>query len=193
MHKLGGLRKGDRVIISREHLPGAVLFPAMKYKDIKPDNGDSQSTVSALPSSEGANDADAAAPVSGGDSGVGTEGAGSSSESSGADITNSTNGSADAGEEASNSKSAAASSDPTQPRQQLVHRFLVVTRERFIVLDSNGGGIGSEASVKSNHHLTEVCAVGYHAEEKLEMVCCYDSCENKLSLLSISSSSCHNI
>ena len=41
-------------------------------------------------------------------------------------------------------------------KQVLVHRFLVISRERFIVLDSNGQGIGSEATVKSNHHLTEV-------------------------------------
>ena len=48
------------------------------------------------------------------------------------------------------------SSVPSQSLTQ-VHRFLVVTRERFMVLDSGGSGIGSTAVVKSNHHLTEVC------------------------------------
>jgi hypothetical protein len=37
-----------------------------------------------------------------------------------------------------------------------VSRYVVVSRERFIVLDANGGGQGSIATVKSNHHLTEV-------------------------------------
>lgn len=36
------------------------------------------------------------------------------------------------------------------------HRYLVVSRERFLVLDASGGGVGSEAVVKSNRHLTEV-------------------------------------
>ncbi len=36
------------------------------------------------------------------------------------------------------------------------HRFLVVTLERFLVLDSKGRGVGSPAVVKSNHHLTEL-------------------------------------
>lgn len=37
------------------------------------------------------------------------------------------------------------------------HRFLVVTPERLLVVDSGGGGVGSTATVKGNHHLTEVC------------------------------------
>jgi hypothetical protein len=32
---MAGLRKGDSVSISRESLPGAVLFPAIKYKEYK--------------------------------------------------------------------------------------------------------------------------------------------------------------
>jgi hypothetical protein len=40
-----------------------------------------------------------------------------------------------------------------------LHRYLVVTRDRFIVLDSQGEGIGSEAIIKSNHHLTELIKV----------------------------------
>lgn len=36
------------------------------------------------------------------------------------------------------------------------HRFLAVTSERFIILDAKAGGIGSQASVEANHHLTEV-------------------------------------
>ncbi len=34
MHKLAGLRKGDKILISRESLPGAVLFPCRKLKSI---------------------------------------------------------------------------------------------------------------------------------------------------------------
>jgi hypothetical protein len=36
------------------------------------------------------------------------------------------------------------------------HRYLAVTQERFIVLNSSGNGVGSNAIVKSNNHLTEV-------------------------------------
>lgn len=145
MHKLAGLRKGDKLKINREHLPGAVLFPAMKLKDIKPD-------VSALP---------AEAVV---DAGVDTAAAAAV-----ADAPDATAGSApDAAATATEASSTTATSDPTAPaaaatvpavedtKQVLVHRFLVVTRERFLVLDSQGSGVGSEAMVKSNHHLTEV-------------------------------------
>ena len=41
-------------------------------------------------------------------------------------------------------------------QQMQVHRYLVVSRERFLVLDASGGGVGSQAVVKSNRHLTEV-------------------------------------
>ena len=44
-------------------------------------------------------------------------------------------------------------------QQTQVHRYLVVSRERFLVLDASGGGVGSEAVVKSNRHLTEVSGV----------------------------------
>lgn len=44
---------------------------------------------------------------------------------------------------------------------EMVHRFLVVTRERFIVLDSGGKGVGATARVKSNHHLTELLKITY--------------------------------
>ena len=49
-------------------------------------------------------------------------------------------------------------SGPTDSHSKViqVHRYLVISRERFIVLDSNGAGVGSSATVKSNHHLTEV-------------------------------------
>ena len=40
--------------------------------------------------------------------------------------------------------------------EQLLHRYIVVTKERIIVLDSGGGGVGSVSHVKSNHHLTEL-------------------------------------
>ena len=42
-----------------------------------------------------------------------------------------------------------------------VHRYLVITKERFIVLDSQGKGVGSVATVKSNHHLTELIKITF--------------------------------
>ena len=79
LHKMNGLIKGDQITISRSELPGAILFPAIKYKDV-----DSNDTT-----------------------------------------------------------------DQKSNNHLQVHRYLVVSRERFIVLDSNGEGIGSKASVKS--------------------------------------------
>jgi hypothetical protein len=40
LHMMAGLKKGDLISISREALPGAVLFPAIKYKDAKIETGD---------------------------------------------------------------------------------------------------------------------------------------------------------
>ena len=51
---------------------------------------------------------------------------------------------------------AAATTTTKVAQQTQVHRYLVVSRERFLVLDASGGGVGSEAVVKSNRHLTEV-------------------------------------
>lgn len=109
--QLGGLRKGDKVIINREHLPGAVLFPAVKFKEAKREAAQVE-TLTGQGSTQG--DCEVTGPQGDGDDGV------------------------------------------DDVDKVMVHRFLVVTRERFIVLDSGGGGIGSEAVVKSNHHLTEV-------------------------------------
>ena len=38
----------------------------------------------------------------------------------------------------------------------LLPRYIVVTKERVLVLDSGGAGVGATATVKSNHHLTEL-------------------------------------
>jgi len=103
LHKMAGLRKGDLVTINRQELPGAVLFPSIKYKEV---------SVTAAP-----------AP----DSEAG------STASLGGDI-----------------------SSATATKQLQLHRYLVVSRERFLVLDSSGGGVGSRAVVKSNRHLSEV-------------------------------------
>ena len=87
VHRLAGLRKGDEVTISKESLPGAILFPATKEKI-------TENATEEVPFI-------------------------------------------------------------------VVHRYLVVTRERFIVLDSGGKGVGSTAKVKSNHHLTELLKITY--------------------------------
>jgi hypothetical protein len=47
----------------------------------------------------------------------------------------------------------------------LLPRYLVVTKERLIVLDSGGGGIGTEATVKSNHHLTELVKLTFRKRD----------------------------
>ena len=91
VHKMNGLIKGDQIIINRNELPGAILFPAIKYKDIEMESNNNN-----------------------------------------IDNNNKNN------------------------NNLQVHRYLVISRERFVVLDSNGEGVGSKAVVKSNHHLTEV-------------------------------------
>jgi hypothetical protein len=103
MHKLAGLRKGDKITISREHLPGALLFPATKEKAFTDESGNI----------------------------------------------------------VYESESKSENTEDRKPVMQIVHRFLVVTRERFIVLDSGGKGVGSEGVVKSNHHLTELLKITF--------------------------------
>lgn len=46
-----------------------------------------------------------------------------------------------------------------------VARYLVVSRERFIVLDAGGGGVGAAATVKSNHHLTELIKMTFKKKD----------------------------
>jgi hypothetical protein len=138
MHVLAGLKKGDSISISRESLPGAVLFPGIKYKEVKepsaPGAGQVEESEKGKPSS-------AAVDAAVGD--VKSESASTDEAKDTSSIPSS-----------STSTSSLPFVMPQSPTQ--VHRFLVVTRERFIVLDSGGSGIGSTAIVKSNHHLTEV-------------------------------------
>ena len=44
-------------------------------------------------------------------------------------------------------------------------RYLVITKERIIVLDSGGAGVGAEATVKSNHHLTELAKLTFKKKD----------------------------
>ena len=99
MHILAGVQKGDEVKIEKASLPGAVLFPALKDKMVKDDDG--------------------------------------------LVILDTTG----------------------EPKTQPVHRFLVVTKERFIVLDSKGQGVGSVGHVKSNHHLTELIKITFKKKD----------------------------
>lgn len=110
LHKMAGLRKGDSVTINRQELPGAILFPSIKYKEVS--NKEAEPCAS-----------------------LGADG----------------------------------SSSATVTKQLQLHRYLVISRERFLVLDSGGGGVGSRAVVKSNRHLSEVsmppnrsCLIAYH-------------------------------
>jgi hypothetical protein len=99
IHILAGVQKGDQVKIEKASLPGAVLFPALKDKPDKDENG--------------------------------------------LVMLNTTG----------------------EPRIKAVHRFLVVTKERFIVLDSKGQGVGSIGHVKSNHHLTELVKITFKKKD----------------------------
>lgn len=136
MHVLAGLKKGDSISISRESLPGAVLFPGIKYKEVKEPSAPGQ-----VEESEKGKVSSVTADAAVGD--VKSDSA-NTDEAKDTSSTPST----------STSTSSLPFVMPQSPTQ--VHRFLVVTRERFIVLDSGGSGIGSTAIVKSNHHLTEV-------------------------------------
>ena len=119
MHYLSGLKRDDSIAITKESLPGAVLFPAIKIEDpddeevSKPQEQVSESKDNSIldPSSSGT------------------------------------------------------SSTPLLPKPKLQHRFLVVTRERFIVLDSKGGGVGSLARVVANHHLTELLKMTFRKKD----------------------------
>jgi hypothetical protein len=100
VHRLSGVTKGDELPISKETFPGAILFPAMKEKEVKDEEG----KLIMVPGPDG---------------------------------------------------------ETLQPVTASVHRYLVITKERFIVLDSQGKGVGSVATVKSNHHLTELIKITF--------------------------------
>lgn len=50
-------------------------------------------------------------------------------------------------------------------REVELPRYLVVSRERFLVLDAQGGGVGSTATVKSNRHLTELAKMTFRKKD----------------------------
>jgi hypothetical protein len=100
VHRLSGVKKGDELTIAKETFPGAILFPAMKEKEVLDEEGQ----LIMVPGPDG---------------------------------------------------------ETLQPVTCSVHRYLVITKERFIVLDSQGKGVGSTATVKSNHHLTELIKITF--------------------------------
>lgn len=130
MHKLSGLVKGDQITINRESLPGALLFPARKIKMVP---------VSVTPPLAGKEDA----TVFPDDTPLSPEGAPEIvMEGVFCDICI-----------CFYFCDFVLAIDMYIARQ--FHRYIVVTKERVIVLDSGGGGVGSVSTVKSNHHLTE--------------------------------------
>jgi hypothetical protein len=88
MHALSGLRVGDSLVISKDNLPGATLFPCVMY--------------------------------------------------------------------VSKSGTPEAGTDDFEDSSAPEHRFLIVTKERFLVVDTKGGGVSSTGTVDINKHLTEV-------------------------------------
>lgn len=154
LHRLAGMKKGDFLYITRDELPGAILFPCIKMKKMsvmmKKTPADSAviKTDSLLDLEDEQNTADA-------------------------------------------------ESDVMMVEQEIpVSRYLVITRERFIVLDtsasstrtedasegnpiapespskSKSGGVGSQAMVKSNHHLTELIKMTFKKKDP-ELVTLY--------------------
>eukprot|EP01038_Epipyxis_sp_PR26KG_P007641 gene7641-10401_t len=109
LHKMAGLTKGDSITINRTELPGAILFPAIKYKEIDSSNDNYNNGIGISLASDKESD--------------------------------------------------------SVKRYIQVHRFLVVSKERFLVLDSNGEGVGSSAVVKSNHHLTELVKMTFRKKD----------------------------
>jgi len=122
MHHLSGLKAGDEIALTRESLPGAILFPAIKVDD------EADDVIAASTHSNPMLAASNAGPIS------------------------ASGGSVNAFPEVKKSN-------------RLLHRFLVVTRERFIVLDSGGGGVGSRGRVLSNHHLTELMKMTFRKQD----------------------------
>lgn len=133
MHKLAGLRRGDTLLLVKENLPGAVLFPALVCKSVPVDSANSIDTyVMDEPTME----------------------------SKAYDHVH------DHTTLHSQSTDTTASEGHPQSHRPVVtvtheHRFLAVTRERLLVLDSKGQGVGHTAVVKSNNHLTEVSTRAY--------------------------------
>jgi hypothetical protein len=178
MHTLAGLRKGDRILINRETLPGAVLFPAIKYKEVIEEGKEAEalSSVSADDKEEVKEEQTASDPLAPPATATAVDVANTEAEAAcTVDRDSSSDAPAPAQAPAQTHTQDAHTQDhpltqstttpsqahdaplsPVSGRLAQVHRFLVVTRERFIVLDSQGAGVGSEATVKSNHHLTEV-------------------------------------
>jgi hypothetical protein len=125
IHRMSGLKKGDQITISRAELPGAILFPCTKHKE-----------VWVVPNQKLKEEAAVPAPATNED----LLDMADSEDSSQKEISPNDH-------EENNKK---------VKQEIVVSRYLVVSRERFMVLDANGGGVGSIATVKSNHHLTEV-------------------------------------
>lgn len=169
-------------------MPGATLFPATKMKEIMLPRPKATQPTAETDECEGTErgasekadyDSLPAAEESAAETQI-SKGASSSAEVS--DLLDLDGGNAtapatgvpamtgtDASPEENESKKHAIDEKQTEPEMvpQLVpvHRFLVVTKERFLVLDSDGNGVGSEATVKSNHHLTELLKMTFRKKD----------------------------
>jgi len=139
VHHLSGLRAGDTIRIAKECLPGAVLFPSLIC-------GDSDELNECKSESPGVNN---------------TVKIDSETEQK---LTSSSETVTDEKEDSNQSNNTIKETNIEIKSTQL-HRFLVVTRERFIVLDSSGGGVGSIGVVTANHHLTELLKMTFRKRE----------------------------
>jgi hypothetical protein len=129
LHRMSGLKKGDQVTITRAELPGAILFPCTKNKE-----------TWIVPNQK-----------------LKEEGATNPTEEENKSSSLMEEGNDEGEEQDKEDDDKKEEKEPQKVKQDiLVSRYLAVSRERFMVLDANGGGIGSIATVKSNHHLTEV-------------------------------------
>merc|ERR1711871_1754221 len=143
MHRLSGIRAGDEIKISKDSLPGAVLFPAfvVRSNEVKsPESNASTSPLPATPPQANTNE---------------TMNSTCPSPSSAAPPL----------EVPSSSPAIMSPLADLKALKKADHRYLVVTRERFIVLDSGGDGVGANATVCSNNHLTELIKMTFRKKD----------------------------
>lgn len=156
-HRMAGLKKGNTITISRDELPGCSIFPCTKWKEIFIDNeAESLKELKQLEQDGKKENEEESEPTKQEqDNNLLLD----FGEESSLESNNKKNDDEKTTEESSSSNHYNLPPLPSPriiKKKLLVNRYLVVSKERLIVLEPHGEGIGSLATVKSNHHLTEV-------------------------------------
>jgi hypothetical protein len=162
LHRMCGLKKGDTVNISRAELPGAILFPCIKFKMVPSD----VPAVTLFPSDspQGKSRGQSVGGLGDTKGADGGEGDGVDTVAKAVEKLSVVDGGTSSPGFASPVKGVQGYPEVEMTELQ-VHRYLVISRERFIVLDSKGEGVGSAATVKSNHHLTELIKMTFKKKD----------------------------